>query len=189
MDLTQLLLDWSDGDESARDRLMPLVNDELRRRARAYLARERPSHTLQPTALVNEVYLKLVDRRRVAWKNRAHFFGFTAQTMRRILVDHARTKQAAKRGAGAPRISLDEVAEVADQSGVDVVALDGALDALAELSPRQAQIVELRFFAGLSLKETAEVLGVSSSLVSSDWSLAKAWLYRELRGEAPSTPA
>lgn len=181
-DVTALLLAWSDGDFAARDQLMGVVNDQLRMQARGQLAREGKSHTLQPTALVNEVYLKLVDCRRVRWENRAHFFGFAAQTMRRILVDHARIKNAQKRGHGLPKISIDEMGEVGASRSVDLVALDDALEALALRNARQARIVELRFFGGLTIEETAEVVGVSPSLVSRDWTLARAWLYRELRG-------
>jgi RNA polymerase sigma factor (TIGR02999 family) len=182
-DVTELLLAWSDGDIAARDRLMGVVNDQLRLRARGQLAREGQSHTLQPTALVNEVYLKLVDCRRVRWQNRAHFFGYASQTMRRILVDHARTKNAQKRGHGVPKISIDEVGEVGVARAVDLVALDDALVTLALRSVRQARIVELRYFGGLTIEETAEVVGISASLVSREWTLARAWLYRELRGE------
>lgn len=183
MDVTELLLAWSDGNLDARDELMGVVNRHLRLQARGQLAREGGEHTLQPTALVNEVYLRLVDRRRVQWKNRAHFFGFAAQTMRHILVDHARAKQAQKRGSGNQKLSLDDVGDVGEERDVDLVALDDALEALALRSPRQARVVELRFFGGLSIEEAAEVLGISPSLVSREWTLARAWLYRELRGE------
>lgn len=179
-DVTQLLLSWSDGDGQALEQLMPLVADELRRQARGYMAREGVGHTLQPTALVNEVYLRLVDRNRVHWQNRAHFFGFAANTMRRILVDHARKSRAAKRGGGARKITLDEALDVPDQGDVDLIALDEALQTLAEMSPRQSQIVEMRFFAGLTLDETAEVLGIGVATVSRDWTAARAWLFREL---------
>lgn len=185
-DVTDLLLSWSDGDESARDQLIAAVHDQLRIQARGQLAGERRRgqrrpHTLQPTALVHEVYLRLVDRERVRWRNRAHFFGFAAQTMRRILVDHSRIKKAQKRGGGEVPLALDDVGDLAEAQTVDVLALDDLLKTLAERSPRQAKVVELRFFGGLTLDETAEVLGVSPSLVSSDWALARAWLYRELR--------
>lgn len=181
-DVTELLLAWSDGDLAARDALMGVVNSHLRLQARGQLAREGSAHTLQPTALVNEVYLRLVDRRRVQWKNRAHFFGFAAQTMRHILVDHARAKQAQKRGSGNQRLSLDDVGDLGEERDIDLVALDDALVALAMRSPRQARVVELRFFGGLSIEETAEVLSISASLVSREWTLARAWLFRELRG-------
>ena len=182
-DVTELLLAWSDGNNDARDELMGVVNSHLRLQARGQLAREGNVHTLQPTALVNEVYLRLVDRRRVQWKNRAHFFGFAAQTMRRILVDHARAKNAKKRGSGGPRMSLEDAGDVGEERDVDLVALDDALESLALRSARQARVVELRFFGGLSIEETAEVLSISASLVSREWTMARAWLYRELRGE------
>ena len=180
-DVTQLLLDWRAGDPAALDRLMPLVADELRLRARRYLAHEAPDHTLQPPALVNEVYLRLVDQRRVSWKNRAQFFGFAAQTMRRILVDHARAQKAWKRGRGVAKIPIDEAVGLADQRSVDIIALDDALKELAEMDPRQSRMVELRFFGGLSLEEAAEVLGVGVATVSRDWVAVKAWLHRELQ--------
>ncbi len=184
VDLTELLLAWGEGDSGARDQLMAEVNGQLRVQARGQLARERSGHTLQPTALVNEVYLRLVDRDRVQWRNRAHFFGFAAQTMRRILVDHARIRNAQKRGAGWVVVALEDVGEIAQKSTVDLLALDDLLAVLAARSRRQAKIVELRFFGGLTLEETAAVLGISASLVSSDWTLARTWLYRELRGES-----
>lgn len=180
-DVTQLLLDWSDGDTDALDELMPLVAEELRGRARRYFERERPGHTLQPTALVNEVYLRLVDRQRVRWKNRSHFFGFAAQLMRRILVDHARANRAAKRGSGAIAVPLsDQVAERPRQD-VDLIDLDDALTRLAQLDGRLARVVELRFFAGLTLEETAEVMDIGTATVSRCWKTSKAWLYRELQ--------
>lgn len=182
-DVTALLLAWSDGDVAARDELMAAVNSHLRLQARGQLRRESASHTLQPTALVNEVYLRLVDCRRVQWKNRAHFFGFAAQTMRRILVDHARSKNARKRGSGVTRIALEDAGEIGGERDVDLVALDDALEALATRSPRQSRVVELRYFGGLSIDETAEVVGISPSLVSREWRLARAWLFRELRGD------
>jgi RNA polymerase sigma factor (TIGR02999 family) len=179
-DVTQLLLDWSDGDESALERLMPLVFDELRRIARGFVSREGREHTLQPTALVNEVYLKLVDRRRVQWKNRAQFFGFTAEMMRRILVDYARGRQTAKRGAGVAKISLDDTLGLAKTRDMELVKLDDALEALAEIDPRQARIVELRFFAGLTNEEVGEVLDVSATTVKREWRTARLWLNREM---------
>ncbi|MEM1178450.1 MAG: sigma-70 family RNA polymerase sigma factor [Acidobacteriota bacterium] len=181
-DVTDLLLAWGEGDAAARDRLMGVVHGHLRDQARGQLARERSGHTLQPTALVNEVYLRLVDRRRVQWRNRAHFFGFAAQTMRRILVDHARGKNAQKRGDGVIPVALEDLGDVAAAGGVDLIALDDLLEELARRSPRQARIVELRYFGGLTIGETAEILEISESLVSADWALARSWLYRELRG-------
>ncbi|RMH16365.1 MAG: sigma-70 family RNA polymerase sigma factor [Acidobacteria bacterium] len=180
-DVTAVLRDWTDGDPEALGRLMPLVFDELRTIARRYLDRESPNHTLQPTALVNEVYLKLVGRRRVTWENRAQFFGFAAELMRRILVDHARGLRASKRGGGAPRISLEAGVDVAFRQDVDVVALDDALKDLAALDPRQAKIVELRFFTGLTNEEVAAALGISLTTVKREWRTARLWLYRELK--------
>ena len=180
-DVTQLLLDWNSGKEDALERLIPLVADELHMRARRYLSREGPGHTLQPTALVNEVYLRLVDQRRVSWRNRAQFFGFAAETMRRILVDHARAQKAWKRGHGAVKVPLEEVAGIADQPSVDIIALDDALRTLATMDARQSRMVELRFFGGLTIEETAEVLGVGVATISRDWLAVKAWLHRELK--------
>jgi RNA polymerase sigma factor (TIGR02999 family) len=181
-DVTRLLLDWSRGDRTALDRLMPLVYDQLRALADRSLCHERSGHTLQGTALVHEAYLKLVDQRQVRWQDRAHFFGVAAQLMRRILVDHARRHRAAKRGSGERRLPLDEAEAAASQPPlVDWLALDGALDRLATLDERQARIVELRFFGGLTIEETAAVLQVSPATVKNDWSLARAWLYRELQ--------
>jgi RNA polymerase sigma factor (TIGR02999 family) len=177
--VTQLLLDWSRGDQAALDRLMPIVYDELHRLAQYYMARERPGHTLQTTALIHEAYLRLVDQQ-VAWQNRAHFFSIAAQVMRRILVDHARAHHVAKRGGGQLKVTLDAAAEVAQEPDADLVALDEALQSLAAIDRRQSQIVELRFFGGLSIEETAEVLGVSHTTVEKEWSLARAWLLREL---------
>lgn len=179
-EVTQLLLDWSEGDKAALDKLMPLVYDELRKLARSYLARERPGHTLQTTALVNEAYLRLVDQRSVQWQNRAHFFGIASQMMRRILVDHARSRQYKKRGGDSHLVSLDHAAVVSPERAAEVVALDDALTALAEIDQRKSQIVEMRFFGGLSIEETAEVLGVSPGTVMRDWTMAKAWLRREI---------
>jgi RNA polymerase sigma factor (TIGR02999 family) len=178
--VTQLLIDWSNGDQAARDELMPLVYDELRRLAHQYMNRERPGHTLQTSALVNEAFVKLVDQKDVHWQNRAHFFGIAAQLMRRILVDHARSRQYLKRGGGAHHVSLDEVAIVSPERAAEVVALDDALTSLAATDPRKSQIVDLRFFGGLSIQETAEVLAVSPGTVMRDWTLAKAWLRREM---------
>jgi len=178
--VTQLLLDWRGGDQHALDALTPLVYDELRRIARRYLQRERPGHTLQSTALVNEAFLKLIDQQ-VSWQNRAHFFAMAAQFMRRILVDHARGRHAVKRGGEAAcKLTLDEGVAVASQRDVDVIALDTALERLAAMDEQQARIVELRFFAGLSIEETAEVLEISPATVKRDWAMARAWLFREL---------
>jgi RNA polymerase sigma factor (TIGR02999 family) len=184
-EVTQLLLDWSDGDKAALDRLMPLVFEELRKLARHYMRRERPSHTLQTTALVNEAYLRLIDQRSVHWQNRAHFFGIASRMMRRILVEHARSRNYAKRGGGANQVSLDEAMVVSPERASEVVALDDALTALALVDQRKSQIVEMRFFGGLSIEETAEALGVSPGTVMRDWTLAKAWLHREISKEDP----
>lgn len=179
--ITQLLIDWGKGDQAALEKLMPLVYNELRRLASNYLRRERASHTLQPTALVNEAYLKLVDQRNAKWQNRAHFFGISAQLMRRILVDHARQHQAAKRGgSNQQRLSITSAEQVAKQPEVDLLALNEALDELTLMDPQQAQIVELKFFGGLSIDETAEVLGISHATVERDWKVARAWLRRQL---------
>ncbi len=182
-DVTRLLHDWSDGDKKAAEQLMPLIYDELRRLARAYLQRERPDHTLQPTALVNEAYLKLVDQRRVNWQNRHHFYGIAAQMMRRVLVDHAREHAAEKRGGKHQKLSLDELRLQTEERAADLVALDEALRKLAEIFPRKASVVELRFFGGFSVEETAGVLNVSDKTVMREWESAKLWLYRELESE------
>lgn len=179
--VTQLLKDWNEGDEAALDKLMPLVYAELRRLARNYLRRERADHTLQPTALVNEAYLRLVDQKNARWQNRAQFFGVAAQLMRRILVDHARLHQAEKRGgAGQHRLSLGNVDRVMDTPEVDLLALHESLNELAKLDPQQSQIVELKFFGGLSIEETAEVLGIGHATVERDWKMARAWLRSRL---------
>ena len=182
-DITGLLQAWSDGDPGSLEKLMPLVYAELRRMAKRYMARERPGRTLQTTALVNEAYIRLVDSTRMNWRNRAHFFGVSAQLMRRILVDFARSRGSLKRGADATPISLDEAPMISHEPSPDLVALHDALTALAVLDPRKSQVVELRFFGGLSVKETAEVMKVSADTVMSDWKLAKLWLLRELRGD------
>jgi RNA polymerase sigma-70 factor (ECF subfamily) len=181
--LTQLLHAWSEGDQGALEKLMPVVYNELRRLARHYMADERPGHTLQTTALVNEAYLRLVDSAHCNWEGRAHFFGVCAGMMRRILVDSARTRQAQKRGGDVANLELQEALAVGVQPGTDLVAIDDALQALAAVDARKSQIVELRFFGGLSVKETAEVLKVSEETVARDWKLAKSWLRRELSGE------
>jgi len=178
--VTQLLIDWSNGDQSAFDKLMPLIDEELRRLAHHYMSRERAGHTLQTTALVNEAFVKLVNRKNLQWQNRAHFFGLAAQVMRTILVDHARSHSSAKRGGGARNLELDEALLVSQQRASEVVALDEALNQLALIDPRQSRIVELRFFGGLTVEEAAEVLHVSPVTIKREWSTAKAWLYREL---------
>jgi len=181
--ITQLLIAWGNGDQAAMDNLAPLVHKELHRVAAHHMAGERPGHILQTTALVNEAYLRLIDWKNVQWQNRAHFFGLAAQIMRRILVDHARTRNSAKRGGDALQVTLSEAAGVAMQRTTDMVALDDALKTLEALDPRQSKVVELRFFGGLSLEETAEALRVSVATVRRDWSLAQAWLYREMNGK------
>jgi len=178
-----LLRAWSDGDQSALTRLTPIVYDELRRLARRYMKRERPGHSLQTTALVNEAYTRLVDYERMEWQNRAHFFAVSAQLMRRILVEHAR-RHNLKRGGGVQHVSLEEAAVVGGDHDTDMVALDNAMNALARIDPRKVQVVEMRFFGGLSVEETAEVLKVSPVTVKRDWRGARAWLYRELTGGA-----
>ena len=182
-EVTQLLLDWSSGNQAALDRLMPLVDRELNRLAHHYMRRENPGHTLQTTALVNEAYLKLIDQKNVQWKNRAHFFALAAQLMRRILVDHARSRKYAKRGGGAHKVSLDEAMIGSPQRGQDLIALDEALSRLAAIDPRKGKVVELRFFGGLSVEETAEALQISPVTVMREWSMAKAWLYNSLNNE------
>ena len=179
-EVTRLLVAWGEGDESALAELTPLVYEELHRLAHHYMSGERTGHTLQTTALVNEAYVRLIDWKNVRWQNRAHFFAVSAQLMRRILVDFARKHGYQKRGGGQHPVTLDEAALVADDKGTDIVALDDAMTALAALDARQSRIVELRFFGGLSVDETAEVLKVSSATVRRDWSLARAWLHREL---------
>lgn len=182
-EVTQLLLAWSQGDQAALDQLIPLVHAELHRLAHRCMDRERAGHTLQTTALVNEAYLRLIDSSQVRWQNRAHFFAVAAQLMRRILVDFARARHNLKRGGAAQRVSLDEALLLPQESDPDLIALDEALNALAALDPRQARAVELRFFGGLSVEETAEVLQVSPETVARDWRVAKAWLLRELDRE------
>jgi RNA polymerase sigma factor (TIGR02999 family) len=177
--VTQLLVAWSQGDKGALEALTPLVYEELRRLARSYMRRERPGHTLQSTALVHEAFVRLIDQR-VAWNSRAHFYGIAAQMMRRILVDHAKAQGAAKRGAGAARIELNESLAASPQRDVDLLALDEALECLTKIDPQRSRIVELRFFGGLSNEESAEVLGVSPVTVQRQWSGARAWLYHKL---------
>jgi len=175
--LTGLLFEWRQGDEAALDKLTPLVYDELRRIAHRYVQRERDGHTLQTTALVNEAYLRLAGQRKIEWQSRAHFFAVTAQVMRHILIDHARRRHYAKRGGDAEHVPLDEAAAMSAQRAAELVALDEALDELAKLDPRKSRVVELRYFGGLSMEETAEVLEVSLMTVRRDWRVAKAWLY------------
>lgn len=184
--VTRLLVDWRNGDQGALEQLIPLVHEELRRVARRHMAHERVGHTLQATALVNEAYVRLIDIRQVNWQDRTHFFAMSSRLMRRILVDFARSKGSQKRGAGANKVSLDEALIVSTEPGADLVALDDALDALAVFDARKAQVVEMRFFGGLSVEETAEALNVSVDTVMRDWKLAKAWLLRELAGRDPS---
>jgi RNA polymerase sigma factor (TIGR02999 family) len=184
-DVTRLLVEWSDGNREALDRLIPLVYDELWVLAGRYLRQERRDHTLQPTALIHEAFLKLVDQRRVRWQSRTHFFGIAARVMRRILVDHARSRSAAKRPPRASRVPIDDVDVVIEGSHEEVLALDHALVRLAAIDPRQERIVEMRFFAGLTIEETAAALSLSSDAVRREWSMAKAWLYRALSSVAP----
>ena len=179
-EVTSLLQAWSAGNPEALERLVPQVRAELQRLARHYMRKERPGHVLQTTALVNEAYMRLIDWKNVSWQNRAHFFGVSARLMRRILVDIARTRPQADHGGEAHQVTLDEAVIVSPKRGTDLVALDGALDALSQLDPRKAQIVELRFFGGLSVEETAEVLKVAPITIMREWNKAKAWLYREL---------
>ena len=181
--VTRLLVDWRNGDQGALEQLIPLVHEELRRVARRHMAHERAGHTLQATALVNEAYVRLIDIRQVNWQDRAHFFAMSSRLMRRILVDFARSKGYQKRGGGAQKVSLDEALIVSEEPGADLVALDDALSALAVFDARKAQVVEMRFFGGLSVEETAEALKVSVDTVMRDWKLAKAWLLRELGGQ------
>src|SRR6059036_2617612 len=179
--VTRLLLAWRQGDAAALDQLVPVVYQKLRRLARHYMAGQRPGHTLQATALVNEAYMRLIDCEQVNWKDRAHFFAVSAQMMRRVLVEFARSRQYQKQGGGAHKVSFDEALVVSPQRGEDLVALDAALQAFAAGYPRQSQVVELRFFGGLSVEETAQVLQVSSITVMRDWQFAKSWLARELK--------
>ena len=187
-EITQLLLAWNQGDQHALDQLIPLVQAELHRLASRYMQREHAGHLLQTTALVNEAYLRLIDQRQAQWQNRAHFFGVAANLMRRILVDFARARQYQKRGGAAQRVSFEEALLISEELDADLVALDDALAALATMAPRQARVVELRFFGGLSLVETAECLRVSPDTVTRDWNTAKAWLYRELDRQVQQAP-
>ena len=183
-DVTQILQSWSDGDESAPSRLMPVVYRELRRLAGEYLRRERPDHTLQATALVHEAYLKLVDETRITWKSRAHFCGIAARLMRQILIEYARSHNAAKRGGRLEKMYLEETRHLAQQRSPDIIALDEALQTLATSHPRESEVVELKFFGGLDVHEIAEVLNVSATTVSRDWTFAKLWLLRQLKNAA-----
>lgn len=179
-EITELLVCWGNGDRAALERLLPLVEGELHRLAHAYMRREHPEHTLQTTALINETYLRLVDQRRVKWQNRAHFFGISAQIMRRVLLNYARSKRRDKRGGGAYMVSLSEAEAVAEGRSVELIALDEALQRLSLVDERKGRVVELRYFGGLSVQETAEVLGVSPVTVARDWDMARAWLAREM---------
>ena len=185
LQITQMLVDWSEGDRAALDQLTPLVYGELHRLAHHYMNRERAGHTLQTSALVNEAFMRLVDQRNVRWNSRAHFFAIAAQMMRRILVDYARSHLYAKRGAGAVHVSLDQVGLAAQEPTAEVTALDEALTALAAIDPQQARVVELRFFGGLTIKETSEVMKISVDMVKREWSTAKAWLFRAMTGDKP----
>jgi len=182
-EITRLLQGWNDGDEQALEKLTPVLYRELHRMAHRYMRQERPGHTLQTTALINEAYIRLIGWKNVRWQNRAHFFGVSAQLMRKILVDSARSRNYAKRGAGARVVSLDEAPAVSRDRAQDILALDRALERLAEVDPRKSQIVELRFFGGLTLEEAAEVMNVSSRTIRRDWDLAKAWLSRAMSEE------
>jgi RNA polymerase sigma factor (TIGR02999 family) len=181
-EITKLLIDWRGGDQAALDQLIPLVHDELRRLARRHMAHERAGHSLQATALVNEAYMRLIDIKQVIWQDRAHFFAMSSRLMRRILVDFARSKAYQKRGGGAQKVTFDEALVVSHERGPDLIALDDAVNALAAFDARKAQVVEMRFFGGLSVEETAEALNVSVETVIRDWKFAKSWLLRELKG-------
>lgn len=182
-EVTRLLVQLTDGNRTVLDELLPLIYDELRRLASHYLRRERSDHTLQATALVHEAYMRMVDQSRVRWQNRAHFFGVSAQMMRRILVDHARRHAAEKRGSGGEKLALEDVSGLSIAPDKDMVALDDALNRLAEFDPQQARVVEMKYFGGLTIEEIAEVLDISPATVKREWATAKAWLFRELTGE------
>jgi len=186
-EVSSLLRAWGDGDQGALEKLTPIVYDELRRLARRHMKGERPGHSLQTTALANEAYMRLVDYKRMQWQNRAHFFAVSSQLMRRILVDHAR-RHNLKRGGGVQHVSLEQAAVLVTDEDTDIVALDDALNALARIDPRKVQVVEMRFFGGLSVEEIAEVLKVSTVTVKRDWSTARTWLYRELTGVTTDAP-
>ena len=183
--VTRLLINWRNGDKAALDQLMPLVYDELRRLARRFMGKERRDHTLQTSALINEAYLRLVDQDETPWQNRAHFFAVAAQVMRHILIDHARRYQFEKRGGGAQKVPLDELIIFAEGQAAELVALDEALASLATVDPRRSRIIELRFFGGLSIEETAEVMDLSPTTVQREWRAAKAWLQRFIKGQNP----
>lgn len=184
-DVSDLLVDWGQGDQEALNKLIPLVYDELHKLASRYLRRERRDHTLQTTAVVHEAYLKLVNQRDANWENRVHFFAVAAQVMRRILVDYARRHHASKRGGDLYKLSLDEALVTSEEKGADLLALDEALERLAAIDPRQSRVVELRIFAGLTLEETAQALNISPSTVRREWSMAKAWLHRQIKNNDP----
>jgi RNA polymerase sigma factor (TIGR02999 family) len=184
--LTQLLINWRNGDKAALDQLMPLVYDELRRLARRYMGKERRDHTLETSALINEAYLRLVDQEEANWQNRAHFFAVASQVMRHILIDHARSYQYEKRGAGAQKVQLDEAIVFTDERAAELVALDDALTCLASVDQRKSRIIELRFFGGLNIEETAEVMDLSPTTVQREWRAAKAWLRRFIEGKNPA---
>jgi RNA polymerase sigma-70 factor (ECF subfamily) len=179
-EVTQLLMDWSKGDRAALDQLIPIVESELRRLARRFIGKENPGHTLETSALINEAYLRLVDQKNVQWQNRAHFFAVSAQIMRHILIDHARSHRYAKRGAGARKVGLDEAAVLPERRAAELVALDDALRELAAVDPRKSEVVELRFFGGLSIEEAAEVMKISPATVQREWRAARAWLHRAI---------
>jgi RNA polymerase sigma-70 factor, ECF subfamily len=183
-EVTQLLVDWGNGNQAALDRLMPVVYTELRQLAHWYMRRERPGHTMQTTALIHEAYLRLVDQNQVRWQHQAHFFGIAARLMRQILIEHARSHTRAKRGGGVGTISLDEAAIVSQARATELLALDDALERLATIDPRKSQVVELRFFGGLSVEEAAQVLNIAPNTVLRDWRMAKAWLRREISHES-----
>lgn len=182
-EITERLIAWGAGDRASLDQLLPIVYQELRRIAGNYLRRENTGHTLQPTALVHEAWLRLIDQTRVNWRNRAQFFGVAAQLMRRILVDHAKTKHREKRGGDAVKFSLDDVINLSQERAADLLALDDALDGLARIDGRKSRVVELRYFGGFSVEETAQILEVSPETVMRDWKMAKAWLYQQIRRE------
>jgi RNA polymerase sigma factor (TIGR02999 family) len=183
-DVTVLLEKWSGGDQKALDELMPLVYGELRRLAASHFRREKPGHTLQSTAVVHEAFMRLVNQRDVRWQNRAHFYGIAAQMIRRILLDYARSRQAGKRGAGAVKLQLDDALGVPEQKSLDILALNDALDRLSEMDERQSRIVELRYFSGLSIEETGEVMQLSPATIKREWNSARAWLFREMSRSA-----
>ena len=180
-DITELLIRWNNGDQSALEKLLPLVERELHRLAHQYMCREHTGHTLHTTALINETFVRLVDQKRVVWQNRAHFFGIAAKLMRRVLINHARDRHREKRGGHAVQISLSDVVLVSNEKSIELISLDEALDRLAAIDERKSRVVELRYFGGLSVEETAEVLGVSTITVNRDWKMARAWLAREVR--------